>query len=1332
MTPVKQILLSICLVLNAMVTLFAQHQFRHADYYGKETGLGEVTFCIAEDGEGFFWVGGEQGLYRFDGSQARQILLDPEGNKGFGTVYDITYDASANKLWFCSDAGIYQYDLPNKTLQRFNPEDYISKNDIEKGNECLFQDRQGEWWGDFNTKGLGHFLPDKKQLERFVVSEQDLKDISAFSLANTVMCVTQDARHDSIIWAGTRCGLIRVNKVTKSLHYFRYRHSDALLEELSNAMVCLLSHPDGRLFIGTWNGGLLEFNPETQQFRQFFVGQVGGGFDKTRQKVYALLDDGLDAMWVGSEMGIGRFDFKTSTLSLVKKDATLHWRDKKGNFWGCKTVLIRYSKLKNQLPIIKVPNDDIKLFRTEGGGSEIFYKQYGNPGVMAFNPVSKTVRGLPFPGSTTKPIIDGNVLVFTKMGLLANDLERLYLLPRGQQNFIALPYTLPANGGWFNAEALPDGGAVITGERGYLIHFKPGERTPAVYVPEAVGGGIEGFQDGLRVAAVDQMGRAWMRSSSGFCIFDSRNGQFQRFVFRQAPEKYFLDIRDFCPDNQGRMWCIGPDVLGWIDMAHPENGVQKRYDVSNGFEFRGNWSLRVDWKGRVWFADIKGDIQFSPETETYRINPSVGRAMEFFPDGNAIFSFWSGISYIPVDSIRFDTQQLRPYATWFKIFEKERPLPGNLLSPQDIRLAPDENFISIGFSVLGFSNKEDYQIAYQLVGVNDDWVNADADNLAAAYTDLRGGDYVFRLKIRDATGKWSEQPYELRIHIATPWYRTWPAWLLYAGLLALAVRMWLRNRDRQLVVQQKLREERQEAERLKELDNFRNRFFTNITHEFRTPLTVILGMANELGTETKADQSVAELRSKIQHSSSLIRRNGQRLLDLVNQMLSLARLDAGSLSVQMLRGDVMNELRILVEAFHSYAVSQKIGLQFHADPDCFEMDFDPELLQRIVSNLISNGLKFTGEYGNVLVTAKAVTEQESGEQLLLEVRDTGSGIPQEQIPYIFDRFYQGGLTPSRGEESSGIGLALVKEIVSLLNGRIEVESEVAHGSTFRVWLPVTRLANRIVEDGVASNTVFIPETFINGKDEPLGSSKPLALVVEDNADVLDYIRTCLLPAWEVVTARNGIAGLELALEALPDVIISDVMMPGMDGFALTEALKSDLRTSHIPILLLTAKSTRADILEGLSKGADDYLVKPFDKAELMFRLRNFHLQQLRWQNRPVEPEAPDPLPASERAFLKKVDAAIEAHLDETDFKSEHLARAVALSRVQLHRKLTALAGISTGLYIRRYRLLQAKNFLATTDLTVSEVAWKVGFENLSWFSQAYREEFGESPRESRR
>ncbi len=1134
--------------------------------------------------------------------------------------------------------------------------------------------------------GLTHFSPDRQQAERFVVPESQLKSTGIFGLANTVKSVTQDAHHDSIIWAGTRCGLIRVNKVAKTMRYFEHKHPNAALAEASNAMNCLLSHTNGKLYIGTWNGGLLEFDPTSERFRQYFLDP--NGFDRYQptNRIYTLMNAGPDVCWAGGLMGIYRFDVPKSVFTLVQKEVLLQYRDKKGNYWAFKEGLVRYDRFKNHVPFIPIPKVDIKLFRADISEREIYIKRKGRPGVLTFNPIDQKVRSLSFP-ENGKTVTDGHVLEFTGMGLLANDMERLYLLPKGAQSFVPLGYTLPAEAGWFTAKALPDGGVVIAGERGYLFYFKPGDRTPEVFPPAIVGGGITGFQGGLVVEDIDQTGRVWLRASGGYGIFDPRDRQFQRFSYRNAPEKIFPDIREFCADGHGRMWCIGPTELGWIDQSHPEQGIQGRYDATNGFNFSTNYDLHADKNGQLWFFTDKGLVRFSPETESFRRYPVADKVMEFLPDGNLILGFQEGIGVIHPDSLRSDTVPPRPYATWFKVLDKEKPLVGHLLAPNEIRLAAHENFFSIGFSALGFSRSKEYQFAYQLVGVNADWVNADADNLVAAYTALGGGDYVFRLKVRDATGHWSEQPYELRIHLATPWYRTWLAWLLYAGLMSLVVRWWLRNRDQQLIVQQQLREEQREAERLKDLDTFKNRFFTNITHEFRTPLTVILGVAGELETEAENEPPVPGLTSKMQHLLPMIRRNGQRLLELVNQMLALARLDAGSLPVQLVRGDVMNQLHILVEAFHSYAVSQKIGLQFHADPEHFEMDFDPELLQRIVSNLISNALKFTEEYGNVLVTAKPLYDQATGEQLQIEVRDTGLGIAPEQLPSIFDRFYQGSTTPLRGEESSGIGLALVKEIVTLLRGRIEVVSTVERGSTFRIWLPVTRQAEKMA---AGSDLMVTPTAVFALQHDPESpeAGKPLALVIEDNADVLDYIRTCLFPAWEVITARNGTTGLAQAVAELPDVIISDVMMPGMDGFALTEALKSDLRTSHIPVLLLTATSSRADMLEGLSKGADDYLIKPFDMAELLFRLRNFHLQQLRWQNRPAEPEAPDPLPLAERTFLNKVDAAIEAHLDEMEFKSEHLARAVTLSRVQLlpqtHR---AGRGIPTRLYIRHYRLL---------------------------------------------
>ena len=1188
--------------------LDAQNPFRSPLHLGIEVGIMGPS-CLAEDREGFLWVGTWEGLLRFDSAHARQIYYKPEKNESFGAVNDIDYDETTNTLWVCSDRGICWYDLNTKVIEQFRPETYFSKSEVDRGNICVFQDRQGDWWGDFNAKGLTCYAPRDNRVERFVVSESQIQGAGLFDFANTIKTVVQDVYQDSIIWAGTRWGLIRVNKSSKILRYYRYKHPDVALEETCGAITCLVSHRNGRIYIGTWSGGLLEFDPATQQFKHYLPEPEKPDYQGRNNGVYTLSENGPDAFWVSS-------------------------------------------KIKNQLRVTPIPEGQVKRFVIDTSGPEIYIKKYGKSGVLSLNTVTQAVRPLPFSGNTN-PTTDGDILEFTTKGLLANDMERLYILPEGGQRFIPTGYSLPTDAGWFYAKSLPNKGVVITGTRGYLFHFKPDSTTPISYTPNTIEDGIPNGLNGFKVMDVDSWGRAWIRSTGGFVIFDPRNGQFLRFPYASYFDKILPDIREFCADPKGRMWVCGPTEIGWIDQAHPEQGIQRLYNASNGFNFTQIGNLQANKRGFIWFTCVKGLVRFSPDQESCNIYPASGGNMDLLPDGRLAVPFMDGVSLFHPDSLRTDTTLPRPYATWFKVLDKEKPLPGELLSPNEIWLASNENFISIGFSALGFFRPEDFQFAYQLVGVNDDWVNADADNLVAAYTALDGGDYVFRLKVRDATGHWSNQPFELRIHIATPWYRTWLAWLCYLGLLVWAARWWLRNRDWQLLVQQKLREEQREAERLKDLDHFRNRFFTNITHEFRTPLTVILGMAGELEADAKAEQTVHGLKSNMQRSLPLIRRNGQRLLDLVNQMLALARLDAGSLPVQMKRSDVMSHLRILVEAFHSYAVSQKIGLQFHAAPEQFEMDFDPELLQRIVGNLISNALKFTEEYGNVLVTARVAAKQGQGEKLLIEVRDSGVGIPEEQIPRIFDRFYHGGSVPLRGEESSGVGLALVKEIVNLLHGRIEVASQPERGSTFRVELPVTRNAQ---QEATPSMPTFIPPVAArlpNDADELAGSAKPLALVVEDNADVLDYIRACLLPDWEVVAARNGTTGLAVALEKLPDVIISDVMMPGMDGFALTEAAKTNVRTSHIPVLLLTARSGRADLIKGLSKGADDYLVKPFDKAELLLRLHNFHQCQLLWQNKPSAPEPSDPLPPIERAFLDQVDAAIEARLDETDFRTEH-------------------------------------------------------------------------------
>ena len=581
------------------------------------------------------------------------------------------------------------------------------------------------------------------------------------------------------------------------------------------------------------------------------------------------------------------------------------------------------------------------------------------------------------------------------------------------------------------------------------------------------------------------------------------------------------------------------------------------------------------------------------------------------------------------------------------------------------------------------------------------------------------------MKVRaiGAAQTWSE-PFYYTFAILPPWYLTWWAYVLYllVGVLSLTGLYLYQRRRWQL--QTNLRIEQEKAQRLQELDSFKSRFYTNITHEFRTPLTVIKGMAGQINNN--------------QRIKSLILRNTGRLLHLVNQLLDLTKLESKNLPVNWVQGDVVPYLQYLTESCHSLAVNKNLNLAFFTKEDRLVMDFDEKKLQHIFINVLSNAIKFTPEYGSVKVIVAKVLDA-GGELLELRIQDTGKGIPQSELPYIFDRFYQIDDSSTRRDEGSGIGLALVKELVDLLGGHIKVESETGKGSTFLIYLPVHKNATEKATRGLWCYTPIISSDNdldrvshlpVDDEDE-----KPLILVIEDNSDVTEYIISCLIPEFKVKTARNGKDGIEKALLNVPDVILSDIMMPEMDGFEVCRKLKADRRCSHIPIILLTAKATQEDKVRGLSCGADAYLTKPFDREELLVRLSNLAVQGRHLQKRLVNPsditEQPHALEEQEAGFLEEVNRIIESNLDNDLFDTNHLCRAMAMSRTQLYRKLKALTGQPTASYVRSVRLDKAKNLLETTDLPIGEIAFQVGFKDFSHFSRSFSREFGEKPSETR-
>ncbi len=677
-------------------------------------------------------------------------------------------------------------------------------------------------------------------------------------------------------------------------------------------------------------------------------------------------------------------------------------------------------------------------------------------------------------------------------------------------------------------------------------------------------------------------------------------------------------------------------------------------------------------------------------------------------------------------------------------------LQNTIEQSKEITLTHLQDILTLEFSSLDLTASAQNKYRYQLVGVDKEWVES-GTRRTATYLHLPAGKYIFKVQGSNSLGIWSDKMAELQITVLPPWWLSWWAYMIYFVLLGLGIRAYFKFSVNRAKLKSQLNFEQLEAKRVKELDTVKTQLYTNITHEFRTPLTVILGMAQQVKSNPPLH---------LDNGIDMIIRNGQSLLNLVNEMLDLSKLETGKMTLQQVNGDIINFLRYIVESFHSLAESQKKQLHFLAEIDALYIAYDPEKVRQIVANLLSNALKFTPEKGNIYITVSesSLLNEADKSTLIIKVKDTGIGIPEGQLEHIFDRFYQLDNSHTRKTEGTGIGLALTKELVKLMEGEITVKSPPTganKGSEFTVVLPLKRLA-------AATENISYPDikqtllqkiipiaigTKANGMymDEEIQSKeRPLILLVEDNADVVAYTASCL-PEYRLAVGQDGREGFDIASEIIPDLIITDVMMPFVDGFELCRQLRHDERTSHIPIIMLTAKADIESKMEGLEKGADSYIEKPFNREELLIRikkllelrqnLQQYYLNKAGLNNSSAQPaitiadEISDP--QIEDEFVKKVRQAIEQHVTETNFTVEQLCKLVFMSHSQLHRKLAALTGCSPNRFMRIIRLNKAKELLKNPDNTIAFIAMDCGYNDPGYFARVFKQEYEVTPQEWR-
>ncbi len=882
------------------------------------------------------------------------------------------------------------------------------------------------------------------------------------------------------------------------------------------------------------------------------------------------------------------------------------------------------------------------------------------------------------------------------------------------------------------------GGLTEMDSSGRVKRFWPNSLVPLTFV-----------NPGLDLSDIQPMGSiVWMASNQGKGLYkyDLRQEKITAQLLHNPTNRQSL------PTNQ--LLCLLADPkqpatvlwIGTVDAGltrfNTKTGNFRTFTEKDGLPNNTINSLQADHQGFIWAATNKGLVRLDPHLFRQRtFTQADGLQDDEFkfgvsaqlPDGRLAFGGPTGMTIFDPAAIDEDAFEppivlsaLHINNTLAEPNQVNSPLSAPINALNQLALDHTQNFLTFAFAALQYSKPEKIKYRYRLVGVDPDWINADGQN-TANYTQLGPGDYIFRVNSTNAEGTWSRHVKQLAIRIQPPFWATWWAYLLYALTLGGAVLAFIRFRIRQGRQHQEMELQRLQAEQLKAVDELKTRFFSNITHEFRTPLSLILSPTEKLLQEAKHDATTRQ-------TLTLVHRNAEQLLQLINQLLDLSKLEGGGMTVSLARGNVGDFIGQLVASFQPAAQQKNLTLALTRETGSDDVIFDADKWTKIATNLIANALKFTPDGGHITV---GVAES-SPNTVCLTVADTGIGIRAEKLPHIFDRFYQVDDTRTRAYDGTGIGLALVNELIDLLGGTITVMSQPGNGTTFTVLLPV-QLASADDE----STSVFVPKPAPGSPilldevaeptlNQPGDAAWPLLLVVEDNSELQAFIAGELATSYRILTAANGEEGWELAQTELPDLVLSDVMMPIMDGYELTQHLKSSTITNHIGVILLSAKAAHESRMAGLTQGADDYLTKPFHVDELRQRLHNllarqqtlrdYYFAQFGQPDSPFQPET------VEDPFLRQVHSIIEAYLDDSAFGVDELARQVGISRRTLNRKLTAVANQSANDIIRQYRLKRAAQFLLE-GRNVSEAAFLVGYESPAHFSLIFKEFFQKTPSE---
>ena len=1217
---------------------------------------------IEEDAEGRLWIECESGsYYLYDTKTARFCGSAKELLSSIGIPREGRYKVKVgNKgaLWVLSEDCICRYDCHTKELKTWKTQLSLpgkSANVVAEMSDGLYVSASHAVW---------HFVSSTGELQR-----QPLPDAMQHSMGEHSLM----ADADGTLWVYS----------TREEHICRYIVGGRCVKEMvqlpqtmeasqNNAIRHIMDDQRGNVWIATDQKGMFAYNKKT------------GNITTMRHQ-------------------------RDNLLSLASDNATCLAVDRDGTIWvgHMKTGISYTSDANNTMQTHALQCGDIlaMAYDTEGN----LWMGTDGDGVYIEKPDGAIVK-------TSLPNITVMALLSDEAGgMWAGTYNQgLYHLPDAShwKRYAVDEGTFPSEYVWTLAR--DDKGNIWTSSPiGKTVIFDPKDETTRVVTNDS--------GDDIHANAIRYDGASTMHLGSvyGLWNYNLKNDKCSVAFGNQKGTQQWMSqmVTDVKADRQqGMMLLTHPDGITIFDTKRDTlYYIRRTDDIIKG--------MTQDSNGSYWVCTTSGsvvaiqpkrqaDSHYQLSIVNYQLSSGMpqfyfnGDAMVCSPQGDILMGGTEGYMSIHPRQLMAVRHEER------NLVISEIAVGDSLLNEQTttVNLSHDAAHLTVKFFSGSLEYVQRIRYAYRLTGLMSDWTMTDHNYVS--FHALPPGDYTLQLCICHEDGSMST-PRELRISVAPPFYRSVPMYILYAVLvLGVLYLLWrnMRKRQRERVERQRQLMERQKMEQITEM---KLQFFTNISHDLRTPLTLIISPLEQIMRKLADGKTPDNLLAQLKN----IDKNAQQLLREVSALLDFRRLDAGGETLNVQRGDIIDHLNSILVSFSDYAEERSIHLSFEHDADSFLMDYDREKINKVIYNLFSNALKFTPAGGSV-----SLSFRQEQDHIIIAVADTGKGISDKDKPNIFKRFYQSASNDS-SQTGSGIGLHIASDYVHLHHGTISVSDNSPVGSIFTIILPIGKEQSSMV-NGQSS--------MINGQDE---NNLKTILIVDDNQDMLSFISSCMKEDYRVHTASDGAAALDVLQREQIDLIVSDVMMPGIDGFELCRRVKTDINLSHIPIIMLTARTTDVSRIEGLQLGADDYLTKPFNIEVLRLRVKKFidweqdNHRQFR-QKMNIEPSEITITPLDEQ-FIKKAIALVEKNISDSEFSVETMAAEVGMARTTLYKKLMAITGQGPAEFIRTIRIKRGRALLETSQMQVTEIAYAVGFTTVKSFTMNFKNEYGMTPTEFR-